>query len=59
MHEGDDRVGEMMWRGPPEAQGPGVPSEGRPEPGATWGMGVPQGNSMYQTLPIMGVFVCQ
>lgn len=35
VHKGDDRVGERMWRGPPEAQGPGVPSKGRPEPEAT------------------------
>ena len=59
VHEGDDRVGERMWRGPPEAQGPGVPSEGRPEPGATWGMGVTQGNSMHQALPIMRVCVSE
>ena len=30
VHKGDDRGGERMWRGPPEAQRPGVPSEGRP-----------------------------
>ena len=53
VHEGDDRGGERMWRGPLRLRVQGCHLRGGLSSRATWGVGVSQGNSTHRTLPIM------